>query len=289
MNWKIQSGFWKAIGKATLYVVGGAALIGLAVLTGGTAVVAALPFLTTVMVAGGTVGIIFGAVEVMEAIACFEGKFDIVQIEYTPFAIFSNKVPMFDINFFNPKTINSKITPVKEQLDKYKDGAIIENQNQGIIDSEEFSDILNRGACVADWSAQLIYKDLSSFDDATDISEWAKSITPSSNEAQQNAEIIAKWLENGVIVMQDIDDTYEEYIIHWISESNITSVKEKLPIICFGYYENSGSAINDQIDELEIQAVVTDNYAPKFFQVDFKTVTPNSSQSDFGRISCSRW
>ena len=48
----------------------------------------------------------FGAVVVnngeKHAIAELTGKFDLPMIAYTPFAIFSNTIPVFDINFFSP-------------------------------------------------------------------------------------------------------------------------------------------------------------------------------------------
>ena len=63
-----------------------------------------------------------------EAAASFSGDFDIPQLAYSPFAIFANKVPMFDINFFNPKTIDSKITPIQDQLKLQQEKVIYENR-----------------------------------------------------------------------------------------------------------------------------------------------------------------
>lgn len=44
-------------------------------------------------------GIAYSTNELVDGI---KGEFDLPTIIYTPYTIFSNKVPLFDINFFNP-------------------------------------------------------------------------------------------------------------------------------------------------------------------------------------------
>lgn len=79
---------------------------------------------------GGAIAtLVIAGTRVYDAVLCFKGPFDIVQIEYTPFAIFSNRVPMFDINFFNPKTINTRVVPIKEQIKRSKGTVKIRRSN----------------------------------------------------------------------------------------------------------------------------------------------------------------
>ena len=48
---------------------------------------------------GGSVAIYSGNMDTIEAL---KGEFDLPMIAYTPYAIFSNSIPVFDINFFSP-------------------------------------------------------------------------------------------------------------------------------------------------------------------------------------------
>ena len=48
---------------------------------------------------GGGVAIYSGNMDTIEAL---KGEFDLPMIAYTPYAIFSNSIPVFDINFFSP-------------------------------------------------------------------------------------------------------------------------------------------------------------------------------------------
>ena len=52
------------------------------------------------------------------------GEYELPTIQYTPFAIFSNKIPLFDINFFNPDIDNYNIEKAKEEISKIKDNKI---------------------------------------------------------------------------------------------------------------------------------------------------------------------
>ena len=50
---------------------------------------------------GGVASVAWGVDDTVEALT---GEFDLPMISYTPFAIFSNTIPIFDINFFSPNT-----------------------------------------------------------------------------------------------------------------------------------------------------------------------------------------
>lgn len=51
---------------------------------------------------GGTASVVWGVDDTVEAL---KGEFDLPMIAYTPFAIFSNTIPVFDINFFKPNDV----------------------------------------------------------------------------------------------------------------------------------------------------------------------------------------
>lgn len=50
---------------------------------------------------GGVVSVVWGIDDTVNALT---GEFDLPMIAYTPYAIFSNSIPIFDINFFSPNT-----------------------------------------------------------------------------------------------------------------------------------------------------------------------------------------
>lgn len=50
---------------------------------------------------GGALSVVWGAKDTAEGLS---GEFDLPMIAYTPYAIFSNSIPVFDINFFSPNT-----------------------------------------------------------------------------------------------------------------------------------------------------------------------------------------
>ena len=51
--------------------------------------------------AGGVASVVWGVDDTVEALT---GEYDLPMIAYTPYAIFSNSIPVFDINFFSPNT-----------------------------------------------------------------------------------------------------------------------------------------------------------------------------------------
>lgn len=50
---------------------------------------------------GGVASVVWGVDDTVEALT---GEYDLPMIAYTPYAIFSNSIPVFDINFFSPDT-----------------------------------------------------------------------------------------------------------------------------------------------------------------------------------------
>lgn len=135
-----KDGFWKkvAIGTGFAAVTIGSIYLMLHVPGAGFT---ALPKMAKVIWTGGTtITAVVAGRNIQSAILDFKGEFEIVQIEYTPFAIFSNKVPMFDVNFFNPKTINPEIYNFKQQL-KIKEG---ETELKQLKDKTEKEGPINR-------------------------------------------------------------------------------------------------------------------------------------------------
>lgn len=265
---KDKSGFLKNLLKGTLWVAGGAALVTITILTGG---LGAIPILSTAMVTGAVVSFVMAGKTVISAISNFKGEFDIVQIEYTPFAIFSNKVPMFDINFFNPKTINSKITPVKEQLENYKESTEVEKEIEEIVRVDTANDILNRGACIADWSTRIMYT--YPYDDMpVDTVEGISLVElPTSPEAKENIDIIGRWLENGLLVTSKYNNNLENYKKTYYKDCfNMNSGwVEKLIQLAWISYTDCGNypEANGHTDGTEIEYIMRFVYSGEIFWV----------------------
>ncbi len=201
---QIKLGGFKAVRKATLWVLGGAACVITIIVTGGFG---AIPILSKALIGGTIFSVIMAGKHATEASYCFKGKFDIVQLEYTPFAIFSNKIPIFDINFFNPNTIDAKIVPVRDQLEdvvEKNNREVEENSLEEALlnDDATYNATSNRAACIADW--YLRAKFCGEFsrkleDGEYDLVENMQcdfEITP---EDKENIEIIGRWIENGLV------------------------------------------------------------------------------------------
>ena len=64
--------------------------------------------------AGGTILAVSGTSNLIESLS---GKFDLPQIRYTPYEIFSNQIPVFDINFINPMNSIQSSPPKPDNSD----------------------------------------------------------------------------------------------------------------------------------------------------------------------------
>lgn len=83
---------------------------------------------------GGTILVVKGSSSIAEAL---KGEFDLPQIRYTPYEIFSNQIPIFDVNFINPmKLIKSSKTDDVQIPDHTYSYEIIthESNYQALID-----------------------------------------------------------------------------------------------------------------------------------------------------------
>lgn len=95
---------------------GSAAAVAAAVASAGGALVGGV-----CVVAGATAGIVFCTNELIDGL---KGEFDLPTIVYTPYTIFSNKIPIFDINFFNPmKSVDEdgKTSETIHEIEKIND------------------------------------------------------------------------------------------------------------------------------------------------------------------------
>ena len=92
----------KYVGGALAIVAG----VAITVLSFGTLTAAGVAAIAggVALAAAGTASVVWGIDDTVEALS---GEFDLPMIAYTPFAIFSNSIPIFDINFFSPKTETS--------------------------------------------------------------------------------------------------------------------------------------------------------------------------------------
>lgn len=145
----------------------------------------------------------------------FRGEFDIPTIVYTPFAIFSGIIPLFDINFFNPST---ELTKVVNSADLFASVglATVENDleqneigDEGVdtidttIDNAENGNLFNYVAVLASWGASFTYyydwleqNGYSSYEESVDIDDSVK-------------DTINKWIEGGVLYVSSGWEVYD--------------------------------------------------------------------------------
>lgn len=90
----------------------------------------------------------------------FGDKFDLPWIQYTPYAIFANQVPLFDINFFD---INARVNRYKEELEKFKEYKISDSdlyeQMGGDKRVESLEELIDQGSLGS--SASILQKTVS--------------------------------------------------------------------------------------------------------------------------------
>ena len=121
---QIATGIGAVSGAAT--IAGGLSALGV---VGGGAVAA--------IVGGGATYL--GANAVIDGL---KGEFDLPVIQYTPFAIFSNQIAIFDINFFNPNSYFERIENTINTLEKTDEGRnsieynILKNEYEKIQNNE---------------------------------------------------------------------------------------------------------------------------------------------------------
>ena len=148
-----------------------------------------------------------------EAIEDFKGEFDIPTIVYTPFAIFSGLVPLFDINFFNPNTDSVAVLNIADCFDGNQKIETIEENSQTARPeleeymNEELEDYYEGGkyqqllvsmAYIGSWSCSVICGD-------------NKPIGSLSTEEKKCLDIIRKWLENGVLCFYSNIGDFDTY------------------------------------------------------------------------------
>ncbi len=182
-----------------------------------------------------TVGCTVGAVYfTKEGVKDFVGYFDIPTIVYTPFAIFSGMIPMFDINFFSPKsTSESKVYNVPELIGEEVAEANKVTEASNVIDSGQYhvhfddsGNLIFEG--LEDHIMEKVgyqvyaYGDLKVTDEeeecarlsysAKEVAEmaakvmffnagaWRDDIQGYNKKYEKVNSIIKKWLENGVVL-----------------------------------------------------------------------------------------
>ncbi len=138
-----------------------------------------------------------------EAVEDFKGEFDIPTIVYTPFAIFSGLVPLFDVNFFNPNTGSVQVLNVADCIsggnkiqaieDKAKDPRkeLEESMNVEVDPSQyggKYQELIIDMSYIASWSCYVV---------AASNNDSLEDLTMP--EQQQCLNIVTNWLENGVL------------------------------------------------------------------------------------------
>ena len=118
-------------------------------------------------------------------------------IVYTPFAIFSGIVPLFDINFFNPSTEGTQVVNIADLLASNSLGTVTNGKSEfGETQEDVDARILyNKVAMVADWGVSFTY-----YYEYLNESGEAKSYENGDNvNANFIKERIKNWVSKGVL------------------------------------------------------------------------------------------